>query len=58
MQVNFENKEEETNHRIKLSNDSRVECSTSHKFVSIALSGIVFPKVLIQVDSSNFDIIL
>ena len=58
MQVNLENKEAETNYGIKLSNDSRVECSTSHKFVSITIGGIVSPRVLIQFDSSDFDIIL
>jgi len=58
MQVNLENKKEETNYEIKLSNDSRVECSTSHKFVSIIIGEIVFPEVLIQFDSSDFDIIL
>ena len=47
--------EAETNYGIKLSNDSRVECSISHKFVSITIGGIVFPGVLILFDS---DIIL
>jgi len=55
MQVNLEKKEVETNYRIELSIDSRVECSTSHKFVSITISGIVFPGVLIHSDSSDFD---
>jgi len=58
MQVNFENKEAETNYGIKLSNDARVECSTSHKFISIAIGRIVFPRVLIQFDSSDFNIVL
>ena len=35
-----------------------IECSTSHKFVSIIVGEIVSPGVLIQFDSSNFDIIL
>ena len=58
MQVNLENKKAETNYEIKLSNYSRIECSTSHKFVSIIVGEIVSPEVLIQFDSSNFDIIL
>jgi len=58
MQVNLENKEAETNYRIKLSNDSRVKCSTSHKFISITVGEIVSPGVLIQFDWSDFDIIL
>jgi len=41
-----------------LSNDSRVECSLSHKFVSITIGEIVFPEILIQFDWSDFDIIL
>jgi len=48
MQVNFENKEAETNYRIKLSNESRVEYSISYKFVSITICGIGFAEVLIQ----------
>jgi len=40
MQLNLENKETETNYRIKLPNDSRVECIISYKLVSIA-NGIV-----------------
>jgi len=58
MQVKLENKKAETNYGIKLSNDSRIECSTSHKFVSIIIGEIVSPEVLIQFDSSDFDIIL
>ena len=58
MQVNFENKEVETNYGIKLSNDSRVECFRSHKFVSITIDEVVSPEVLIQFDSSDFYIIL
>jgi len=58
MQVNLENKNAEINYGLKLSNDSRIECSTSHKFVSIIIGEIVSPEVLIQFDSSDFDIIL
>jgi len=43
---------------MKLSNDSRIECSTSHKFVSIIICEIVSPEILIQFGSSDFDIIL
>jgi len=56
--VNLENKKVKTNYEIKLSNDFRIECSTSHKFVSITIGEIVSPEVLIQFDSSDFDIIL
>jgi len=47
MQVNLENKKTETNYGIKLSNNFRVKCSTSHKFFSITNGEIVFPEVLI-----------
>jgi len=57
MQLSLDNKKAETNYGIKLSNDSRIECCTSHKFVSITIGEIVFPEVLIQFDSSDFDII-
>ena len=57
MQVNLENKEAETNDGIKLSNNSRVECSTFHKHVSITVSKIVFLGVLIHFHSSDSDII-
>jgi len=58
MQVNLENKKAETNYGSKLSNDSRVECSTSDKFISLTTGEIVSPRVLIQFDWSDFDIIL
>jgi len=58
MQVNLENKKAEINYGPKLFNNSRVECSTSHKFISITIGEIVSPEVLIQFDLSNFDIIL
>ena len=57
MQLNLENKETETNYRIKLPNDFRVECTISYKLVLITIGGIVFPGVLILFDSSDFDII-
>jgi len=55
--VNLENKEAETNDGINSSNDSRVECFTSYKYVSITVGGIVFPRVSIHFEPSNFDII-
>ena len=58
MQVNFENKKAEINYGLKLFNDSRVECSTSHKFISVTIGEIVSPEVLIQFDLLDFDIIL
>jgi len=57
MEVNFENKKAEINYGLKLFNDSRVECSTSHKFISITIGEIVSPEFLIQFDLSDFDII-
>jgi len=57
-QLNLENKEIETNYRIKLPNDSRVKCPISNNLVPITIGEIVFPGVLIQFDSSDFDIIL
>jgi len=58
MQVNLENKKAEMNYGLKLFNNSRVECSTSYKFVSITIGEIVFPEVPIQFDLLDFDIIL
>ena len=58
MQLNLENKETETNYKIKLPNDSRVQFPISYKLIAITISGIVFPGVLIEFDSSDFDIIL
>jgi len=58
MQVNLENRKAETNYGIKLSNDFRVKCSISHKFVSITVGEIVSLEVLIQFNSSDSDIIL
>ena len=56
--MNLENKKAETNYGIKLSNDSRVECSTSYKFVSIITGEIVALGVLIQFEWSGFNIII
>ena len=58
MQLNLENMKLETNYRIKLSDDSIVECPISYKHVSITIDGVIFPGDLIQFDLSDFDIIL
>jgi len=39
MQVNLENKNAEINYGLKLSNDSRVECSISHNMFQLLLVG-------------------
>jgi len=57
MQVHLE-KEAETNYGIKLPNNSRVSCLISYKFVPVTIGGIVFPAVLNQFDSLEFDITL
>ena len=48
----------ETNYRIKLSNDSVIECPLSYKLVPITIDETTFPVDLIQFDLSDFDIIL
>jgi len=48
----------ETNYRIKLPNNSNVECSSSYKLVDITIGGITFPRDLIQLDLLDFGIIL
>jgi len=48
----------ETNYRIKLPNDSVVECPLSYKLAPITIGGTIFPVDLIQFDLSEFDIIL
>ena len=58
MQLNLENKETETNYRIKLLNDSRVYCPISYKIVLFTIGRIVFHGVLIQFGSSDIYIIL
>ena len=58
MQLNLENRKEKTNHRIKLLNDSIVQCPISYKLDPITIGGIIFPGDLIQFVFSDFDIIL
>ena len=58
MQLNVENRMTKTNYRIKLPNDSVVECPISYKLVPITIGGTTFYVDLIQFDLSNFDIIL
>jgi len=58
MQLSLENRKVETNYRIKLPNDSIIECSISYKPVPITIGGIIFPRDLIQFDLSDFDIIM
>ena len=58
MQFNLENMKAETNYRIKLSNDSIVECSISYKLVPNTIGGTIFLGDLIQFDLSNFGIIM
>ena len=48
----------ETNYRIKLPNDSIVECPISFKLVPITIGVTTYLWDLIQFDPSNFDIIL
>ena len=58
MQLNLEDKKTETNSRIKLSNDSVIECPISYKLIPITIGETTFPMDPIQFDLSNFDIIL
>jgi len=51
-------KEIETNYRIRIPSDSRVEYHISYKLIPITIGGIVFYGALIQFDSSSFNIIL
>ena len=57
MQLNLEDRRTETNYRIKLPNDSVIECPISYKLVPITIGGTTFPVDLIQFDLSDFDII-
>jgi len=58
MQLNLEHKRTETNYRIKLPNDSVIECPISYKLIPIIIGATTFLVDLIQFDLSNFDIIL
>jgi len=57
MQLNPKNRKVETKYRIKLANDFMVECLLSYKLAPVPVSGLVFPKDLIQFNLSDFDII-
>jgi len=48
----------ETNYRIKLPNDSMIECPISYELIPITIGGTAFTVDLIQFDLSDFDIIL
>jgi len=58
LQLNLEDRRTKTNYRIKLSNDSVIDCPISYKFISTTIGGTTFPVDLIQFDLSDFDIIL
>jgi len=58
MQLNLENIKVETNYRIKLPNDSIIECPISNKLIPITIGRITFHEDLIQFDLLDFDIIL
>ena len=58
MQLKLENMKSETNHGIKLSNDSIVECPISYKLVPIAIGGVTLPGDLIEFSLLDFNIIL
>jgi len=57
LQLNLENKKAETNYRIKLPNNSIVECPISYKHIPITIGGIIFPRDMIQFDSVDVNII-
>ena len=58
MQLNLKIIKVKSNYRIKLPNDSIVECPIFYKCVPISIDGTIFLKDLIQFDLSDFDIIL
>jgi len=58
MQLNLEDKRMGTNYRIKLPNDSMIECAISNKLVPITIDGTTSLVDLIQFDLSDFNIIL
>ena len=58
MELNLEGREMETNYRIKLLNDSVIECPISYKLIPIPIRGTTFPVDLIQFDLFDFNIIL
>ena len=58
MQLNLDGRRTETNYRIKLRNDSVIECPISYKLVPITIGGTIFLVDLSQFDLSDVDIIL
>ena len=58
LQLNLHHAKIEANYRIKLSNDYIVDCPILYKYVPISLGESIFPGDLIQIDLSDFDIIL
>jgi len=55
--LNLEDRRTETNYRIKLPNDSVIECPISYKLFPIIIGETTFSVDLIQFDLSDFDII-
>ena len=58
MQLSLENRRMETNYKIKLPNNSVVECPVSYNFVPVIIGETTFPVDLIQFDLFDFDMIL
>ena len=56
--INLEHVKVETNYRIKLPKDSKVDYPILYKHVPISIGEYIFPGDLIQFDLSKFDIIL
>jgi len=54
----LENIKVETNYKIKLSNDSIIQCRIFYRDVPISIGGTIFPGDLIEFNLSKFDIIL
>ena len=57
-QLGLENRRMATSYRIKLPNNSVIECPLSYQLVPITIGETTFPVDLIQFDLSDFDIIL
>jgi len=58
IKLSLENRRMETTYRIKLPNDSVIECPISYKLVPNTTGGTTFPVDFIQFDLSDLDIIL
>ena len=58
LQLDLESVKVETNYRIKLPKDSIVDCSIFYKHILISTSGSIFLRDFIQLDLSDFNIIL